>query len=125
MSDFGRRISWQRRLFSLRPRYLSCLVPNSVSRPLCRKSEALIVIWHLVKVRPGKNYLPQALRVLIVAARNGFNLDHAKQGWQQQSRGVSVGWDDNFVEELKTGLHACRVMCVSTLITLSPRTRSH
>jgi POT family proton-dependent oligopeptide transporter len=87
--------------------------------------EVLIEICHPVKIRPGKNYLPQALRVLIVAARNGFDLDHAKQGWQQQSRGVTVVWDDNFVEELKTGLHACRVMCVPILFTFSLSTRSH
>jgi POT family proton-dependent oligopeptide transporter len=46
----------------------------------------------------------------MVAARNGFSLDHAKPEYQQQSNGVTVSWNDSFVEELKMGLHACRVM---------------
>lgn len=69
-------------------------------------------------MNPGKNCLPKAVRVLNLAARNGFNLDRAKQGYQQQSQGVDVPWDDNFVDELKKGLLACRVMCVSVLFAL-------
>ncbi|KAH7084353.1 oligopeptide transporter [Paraphoma chrysanthemicola] len=63
----------------------------------------------LVKVIPGKNCLPQAFRVLIVATRNGFRLDHAKPGHQQES-GRFVPWTNSFVDELKMGLHACRVI---------------
>lgn len=65
---------------------------------------------HPVKVTPGKNCLPNAFRALRLAARNGFTLDRAKQSYQQQTRGVDVAWDDGFVDELKQGLHACRVM---------------
>lgn len=65
-----------------------------------------------VKVTPGKNCLPQAIRVLVAAARSGFRLDHAKPNYQQESRSVIVTWNDSFVDELKIGLHACRVMYV-------------
>ncbi|EMD85234.1 hypothetical protein COCC4DRAFT_76455 [Bipolaris maydis ATCC 48331] len=64
----------------------------------------------LVKVTPGKNCLPQAIRVLVAAARSGFRLDHAKPNYQQESRSVIVTWNDSFVDELKIGLHACRVI---------------
>ncbi|CAO2658288.1 Nn.00g060110.m01.CDS01 [Neocucurbitaria sp. VM-36] len=73
---------------------------------------ALLIILgpSLVKVSPGKNCLLQALRVLTLAARNGFNLDRVKPGYQQQSCGFNVSWDDDFVDELKKGLLACRVI---------------
>jgi len=45
-----------------------------------------------------------------MAARNGFQLDHAKGAYQLQKTGHAVPWDDSFIEELKTGLMACRVM---------------
>ncbi|KAF2019953.1 oligopeptide transporter [Aaosphaeria arxii CBS 175.79] len=58
----------------------------------------------------GRNCLPQASRVLKLAALSGFKLDHTKPEYQQQVRGVQVSWDDNFVDELKKGLLACRVI---------------
>jgi POT family proton-dependent oligopeptide transporter len=64
----------------------------------------------LVKVVPRENNLPKAIKVLSVAARNSFKLDHAKQMYQMERHGNRVPWDDRFVEELKRGLIACRVM---------------
>ena len=55
--------------------------------------------------------MPTALKVLALAARHRFNLDHAKQSYQLRTGG-SVPWDDTFVDELKSGLIACRVMFV-------------
>ncbi|KAI8157007.1 hypothetical protein K4K49_005986 [Colletotrichum sp. SAR 10_70] len=43
-------------------------------------------------------------------ARNGFNLDHAKQSYQTEAHGTSVPWGDKFVDELRRGLLACRVI---------------
>lgn len=47
-----------------------------------------------------------------IAARNGFNLDHAKQFYQMEAHGPSVSWGDKFVDEWRRGLLACRVMFV-------------
>ncbi|KAF1828645.1 oligopeptide transporter [Decorospora gaudefroyi] len=73
---------------------------------------ALLILFRsrLVRITPGKNCLPQALRVLNLAARSGFDLDRTKQSYQRQSRAVDVPWDDSFVDELKQGLLACRVI---------------
>ncbi|KAK5659573.1 hypothetical protein OQA88_775 [Cercophora sp. LCS_1] len=64
----------------------------------------------LVKVVPHENVLPKAIKVLSVAARNGFKLDNAKGDYQLQRHGQTVPWDDEFVNELKQGLVACRVI---------------
>ncbi|KAK4155284.1 putative peptide transporter ptr2 [Chaetomidium leptoderma] len=64
----------------------------------------------LIKVTPHENVLPKAIKVLSMAARNGFRLDHAKGSYQTQRHGHGVPWDDSFVDELKTGLIACRVI---------------
>ncbi|KAK1981817.1 oligopeptide transporter [Colletotrichum cereale] len=64
----------------------------------------------LIKVKAGGNSLPQAVKVMVMAARNGFNLDHAKNSYQTEARGTPVPWTDKFVEELRRGLHACRVI---------------
>ncbi|KAK1845505.1 oligopeptide transporter [Colletotrichum chrysophilum] len=70
----------------------------------------LIFKSRLVKIRPGENHLPKAIKVMSIAARNGFNLDHAKQSYQMEAHGPSVSWGDKFVDELRRGLLACRVI---------------
>ncbi|KAK3346085.1 oligopeptide transporter [Lasiosphaeria hispida] len=64
----------------------------------------------LVKVVPHEGVLPKAIKALSMAARNGFRLDHAKAAYQLQKTGHGVPWDDSFIDELKTGLVACRVI---------------
>ncbi|TDZ61176.1 Peptide transporter PTR2 [Colletotrichum trifolii] len=73
---------------------------------------ALLLLYRsrLVKIRPGENSLPKAVKVMTVAARNGFNLDHAKQSYQTEISGRPVPWSDKFVDELRRGLLACRVI---------------
>ncbi|KAK7420417.1 peptide transporter ptr2 [Neonectria magnoliae] len=75
-------------------------------------ASSLLLIFNsrLVKVVPGENNLPMAIRVLGMAARHGFRLDHAKQSYQIETCGNSVPWNDKFVDELKRGLLACRVI---------------
>jgi POT family proton-dependent oligopeptide transporter len=63
-----------------------------------------------VKVVPHENNLPKAVKVLLMAARNGFKLDNAKPSYQMDKHGNNVPWDNRFVDELKRGLIACRVM---------------
>ena len=69
----------------------------------------------LVKVRPQGNNLPQAVKIALCAVRNGWKLENAKQSYQTVQYGRSVPWSDQFVDGLKRGVLACRVMCVSSL----------
>ncbi|KAL2268417.1 hypothetical protein VTJ83DRAFT_3263 [Remersonia thermophila] len=62
------------------------------------------------KVTPQQNVLPKAFRVLVLSARNGFKLDRARPGYQLATHNHAVPWDDAFVDELKRGLAACRVI---------------
>jgi POT family proton-dependent oligopeptide transporter len=84
------------------------------------------VFWRatFVKVEPQGNVLPKAGKTLLCAARNGFKLEHAKNSYQESEFGRSVGWSDEFVEEIRTGLIACRVMYGHTSLTPSPNPQS-
>ncbi|KAK3997948.1 putative peptide transporter [Cladorrhinum sp. PSN332] len=75
-------------------------------------SMVLFVLWSpkLVKVTPQGNVLPKAVRTLMCAAKSGFKLDHAKQSYQRTHYNREVTWSDTFVEEMKKGLVACRVI---------------
>ena len=65
-----------------------------------------------VKVVPQGTVLPQAVRALTCAAKNGFKLENAKSSYQETHHGRTVPWSDQLVEELGRGLIACRVMYV-------------
>lgn len=65
-----------------------------------------------VKVTPQGSNLPQAVRVLTCAAKSGFSLDRVKTVHRSESPGSSTKWTDHFVDEVKLGIHACRVMFV-------------
>jgi proton-dependent oligopeptide transporter, POT family len=71
-----------------------------------------LLILSTVKVVPHENILPKAFRALTLAARNGFKLDNAKATHQMEKNGHVVPWDDGFIDELKRGLIAARIMCV-------------
>jgi POT family proton-dependent oligopeptide transporter len=73
---------------------------------------ALFLFWgsKVVKTEPQGNVLPKACDTLSCAAKNGFNLDHAKTSYQVEKFGRVVSWSDDFVDEIKEGLVACRVM---------------
>lgn len=51
-----------------------------------------------------------ATKTLLCAAKNGFKLENAKASYQNSQHGKTVPWSDGFVEEMKRGLMACRVM---------------
>ncbi|KAL2198321.1 oligopeptide transporter [Corynascus similis CBS 632.67] len=70
----------------------------------------LLMKSKFVKVVPQQNILPKTISVLTLAARNGFRLDHAKPSYQLTKNNRPVPWDDTFVNELKRGLLACRVI---------------
>jgi len=64
----------------------------------------------IVKVEPEGNVMPNAARALLCAARAGFKLNNAIPGYQQNHHQRTVPWNNHFIEELKRGFIACRVM---------------
>ncbi|KAF3481854.1 uncharacterized protein GIQ15_04613 [Arthroderma uncinatum] len=54
--------------------------------------------------------LPDAARVMWLAARGGFSVDAAKPSHQKDKHNREVSWTDTFVEEVKRALAACRMM---------------
>ncbi|OAL57338.1 MFS general substrate transporter [Pyrenochaeta sp. DS3sAY3a] len=54
----------------------------------------------LRQIPPQGNILPEARRVIVCAIKNGFKLDSARH----------ISANDNFVDEIRTGLLACRVI---------------
>lgn len=69
-------------------------------------------VWstRFVRVSPQGNVLPKATKTLVCAAKNGFKIDHAKPSYQLEKFGKTVSWTNGFVEEIRKGLVACRVM---------------
>ena len=66
-----------------------------------------IVIWgkrHYILRKPQGSVILDAAKALIIAAKNGWTLDAAKP-----ARAPHVKWDDQFVNELKRALVACKV----------------
>ena len=53
-----------------------------------------------------------ATKTMLCAAKSGFKLENAKQPHQYTRYGRTVPWSDQFVDEMKRGLLACRVMYV-------------
>ncbi|KAJ6160298.1 peptide transporter ptr2 [Penicillium chermesinum] len=77
--------------------------------PFCALCTSLLTLAlcrnKIVKLPPGGNILPKAFRIMLCAAKNGFNMDAARP----HNRPHSVDWDDKFVTDLKRGLVACRI----------------
>ncbi|KAI0014890.1 oligopeptide transporter [Xylariomycetidae sp. FL0641] len=71
-----------------------------------------LIIWRkrLVKVPPEGNVLPHTAKILAVAMRSGFHLSAAEPREQQRLHDRSVPWTSTFIQELRRGLRACRVL---------------
>ncbi|EEQ32041.1 peptide transporter ptr2 [Microsporum canis] len=70
----------------------------------------LIVGRKLYVVRPPKGSIyPRALRVMYIGLKNRGNLEAAKSSYQRTHGGHIYPWDDQFVDEIKRALVACRV----------------
>lgn len=68
---------------------------------------------------PQGGVIGDCFHALYIASRNGFDLEKAKPSLQDHSLGRHrVRWDDEFVNELKTALVACKVMDPSSLLLL-------
>ena len=83
-----------------------------VEMRLLDSSMSLLTSRSLVRVEPQGNILPQAVKVALCAVRSGWKLENAKQSYQIAHFSETVLWSDKFVDELKRGLLACRVMYI-------------
>jgi hypothetical protein len=54
--------------------------------------------------KPQGSVILDSIKAMIIAVKNGWKLDAAKP-----SRTPNVKWDDQFIEELKRALVACKV----------------
>lgn len=55
--------------------------------------------------KPQRSIILDSFKAILIAARNQWNLDAAKQ-----SHMPDVRWDDQFIDELKRALVACKVL---------------
>ncbi|KAJ5292132.1 hypothetical protein N7478_001383 [Penicillium angulare] len=82
--------------------------------PLCSFSviAPLLLLWNkkLVKLPPQGSVIPRTAKVILYSARDRFRLDSAKPAYQAERYHKEVDWDDLFVDEIKRGLSACRIM---------------
>ncbi|KAE8327791.1 major facilitator superfamily domain-containing protein [Aspergillus sergii] len=62
------------------------------------------------KLPPTGNILPKAGSVLSCAIRGRFQLDAAMPSYQREHFAKEVSWDETFVNEIRRGLVACRVI---------------
>jgi len=77
--------------------------------PLIAFVVALVVVIYgrkrYILRKPQGSVIVDAAKALTIAAKKGWKLDAAKP-----SRSPSVKWDDQFVNELKRALVACKVV---------------
>lgn len=70
-----------------------------------------VLVWgkdrYIIKPPQG-GVIGSCFRALWIAARNGFNIDEARPS-AQRNRANGVAWNDDFIDELKTALMACKV----------------
>lgn len=60
--------------------------------------------------RPEHNVLPTAFRAFCYSIRGGGRMNAAKPEKILEKHGKTVAWNAAFVEELKSGLIACRAL---------------
>jgi POT family proton-dependent oligopeptide transporter len=64
----------------------------------------------LVSSDPGGTVLAPTFKALYIAARHGFKMDAARPAVVSRRTGKAVSWSDDFVDELKHTLFACRAL---------------
>lgn len=76
--------------------------------PLCAFFVALTIAVggrnKYVLRKPQGSVIPNSIKAVVIAVKNGWSLDAAKK-----DRSPNVTWDDQFIEELKRALVACKV----------------
>lgn len=69
----------------------------------------------VVRNPPSGALLAKAAHALWLAAKGGFPMNSAKPEAQEADHKFIVPWDDRFIEELKLGLFACRILLLFPL----------
>lgn len=64
----------------------------------------------VVRNPPSGALLAKAAHALWLAAKGGFRMNAAKPEAQEADHKFIAPWDDRFIEELKLGLFACRIL---------------
>ena len=82
--------------------------------PLCALSISAAVLLigrkHYTVTEAEISALPDAMRASWYAIMDGFKMDASKPSHQFDKRNRSVPWTDAFIDELKLGLGACRML---------------
>ncbi|KAF2969438.1 hypothetical protein GQX73_g4107 [Xylaria multiplex] len=82
--------------------------------PLAFMSVSIVpfVLWNqsFTKLPAQSSVLAHAVKIVIAAFQSGFHLSAADPAYQQSCKGRSVPWTSNFVQELRRGFRACRVL---------------
>jgi POT family proton-dependent oligopeptide transporter len=64
----------------------------------------------LVSSDPGGTVLTLAFKALYIVVRRGFRMDAARPAVVSRRTGKAVSWSDDFIDELKHTLSACRAL---------------
>lgn len=82
--------------------------------PLCALSFSALILYfgrsRFTIVAAQSTALPNAVKVMWLGIRGGFNVDKAKAAHQNDKHIGETPWTDEFVEEVKEALAACRMM---------------
>lgn len=68
-----------------------------------------MLTFHVDRRKPEASFRAKLLSALGCAIRGGFDLDSAMPAVQLEKHGRTVPWDDQYVEDLRQALQACRV----------------
>ncbi|KAJ5285687.1 hypothetical protein N7524_000993 [Penicillium chrysogenum] len=82
--------------------------------PTCALAFSAVILYvgrgRFTVVAAQSTAIPNAARVMCLGARGGFSLDKSKASHLQRMHNRQVPWTDEFVEEVKRALAACRIM---------------
>ncbi|KUM56781.1 hypothetical protein ACN42_g10426 [Penicillium freii] len=82
--------------------------------PTCALTISAVILYvgrgRFTVVAAQSTAIPNAARVMCLGARGGFSLDKSKPSHLQRVHNRQVPWTDEFVEEVKRALAACRIM---------------
>ncbi|CAP93123.1 hypothetical protein E8E15_002484 [Penicillium rubens] len=82
--------------------------------PTCALAFSAVILYvgrgRFTVVAAQSTAIPNAARVMCLGARGGFSLDKSKASHLQRIHNRQVPWTDEFVEEVKRALAACRIM---------------
>ncbi|RWA09392.1 hypothetical protein EKO27_g5712 [Xylaria grammica] len=82
--------------------------------PLAFLSTSIVpfIFWNrsLTKLPAQSNVLVHTANIIITASKSGFHIGAADPSYQSTHKGRSVPWTSTFVQELRRGFRACRVL---------------